>query len=92
MSEKNPYAPPRTRLDTRGTQGPSGPIRMALRAVAVIWGFSLLTGPARQSPNSAVQEGQLFAKAFGAILVVAAFFPFGERRKALVREGSAEEL
>jgi hypothetical protein len=71
----------------------SGPIRMGLRAVAVIWGFSLLAGPARQVPNSAVQEGQLFAKAFGAILMVAAFFPFGEsRRKAMVREGSSEEL
>jgi hypothetical protein len=65
---------------------------MALRAAAVIWGFSLLAGPARPAPNAAVQEGQLFAKAFGATLIVAAFFPFGWRRKAPIREEGGEEL
>jgi hypothetical protein len=93
MPETNPYAPPGARPATRGSRGLAGPIRMTLRAVAVIWGFSLLAGPAREAPNTAVHEGQLFAKAFGAILMVAAFFPFGEsRRKALVREGRSEEL
>jgi hypothetical protein len=93
MPELNPYSPPRARPEARGGRGISGPIRMALRAAAVIWGFSLLAGPARPAPNTAVQEGQLFAKAFGAILIVAAFFPFGEsRKKSLDHEGSTEEL
>ena len=90
MPELNPYSPPRARPETRGGRILSGPVRMGLRAVAVVWGFSLLAGPA---PNTAVHEGQLFAKAFGAILIVAAFFPFGEpRRTVMVREGGAEEL
>jgi hypothetical protein len=92
MPEINPYAPPGTRPDDRGGRGLSGPVRMALRAVAVVWGFTLLAGPARSEANPAVQEGQLLAKTCGAILMVAAFFPFGERRKTLDRETGPEEL
>jgi hypothetical protein len=58
----------------------------------VVWGFTLLADPARPEPNSAVQEDQLLSKTCGAILMVAAFFPFGERRRTTAREASAEEL
>jgi hypothetical protein len=92
MPETNPYAPPDARPEIRGDRVLSGPVRMALRAVAVVWGFTLLAGPARQEPNSAVQEGQLLAKTCGAILMVAAFFPFGEQRKSPARDVGPEEL
>ncbi|WP_435010468.1 hypothetical protein P12x_001738 [Tundrisphaera lichenicola] len=77
MLEPNPYAAPESRPEARSGGSRLGPVRMVLRAVAVIWGFSIMAAPPSHARETDA-VAQPVAKAFGAILLLAAFFPFGE--------------
>jgi hypothetical protein len=58
-----------------------------------LWGLFILAGPNRDGPIPAYHNGQILAKALGAVLFLIAVFPIGKRpTKAGTRDVIAEDL
>ena len=93
MTDSNPYHPPEAELGTRRDPGRYRPFLTVSRVLVGLWGLFILAGPSRTGPNPAYDQGQLVAKALGALLFLVAVFPIGKPlTKAEPRAEISEEL
>ncbi len=91
MSEANPYDPPRADLGTRRSPGRYRPLITVARVLVGLWGLFILAEPSRSGPSAAYHRGQVAAKALGAVLFLAAVFPFGNPREKSGTAGPGSE-
>jgi hypothetical protein len=81
MTEVNPYDPPQADLGTRRRPGSFRPLVTMVRVFVGLWGLFILAGPSRTGGNTVYHQGQIAAKAGGALLFLVAVFPFGNPSK-----------
>lgn len=97
MDERNPYRPPEASLGLEMNRPGVRfrPVVTVVRVLVALWGLFILAGPSRTVPvNPGQRQGQITAKALGALLFVVAIFPFRRPRGRKVEavEGAPEDL
>ncbi len=94
IDERNPYRPPEAELEINRKASRYRPLARVVRVLVGFWGLMILAGPNRDGGNAPYHQGQIAAKAVGAILFMAAVFPLRRPRVKKPESGDlvVEEL